>query len=257
MLERIIEIVRAAGALVRSPAEVEVTQKSNFADFVTDRDRAVQNFLIAEFKKLLPEAGFLGEEDKVADLNKEYVFVIDPIDGTANFVVGYNASGISVALAKNGEVFIGVVYNPYLDEMFSAEKGKGAYLNGNPIHVTEMPLRNSLIAVGMSPYNREKTDLTFTLLRGVYEIAADIRRGGSAALDACNVAAGRCALMFELGLHAWDFYAARLIVEEAGGVFAYIDSKEHTPLDVCPVAMGTKEALDKFMNIYINSGYEC
>ena len=257
MLERIIAIVKEAGALVKSPAAVEVSQKSNFADFVTDRDLAVQNFLIKEFKELLPEAGFLGEEDKVADLNKEYVFVIDPIDGTANFVVGYNASGISVALAKNGEVFIGVVYNPYLDEMFAAEKGKGAYLNGKPIHVTQMPLKNSLIAVGMSPYNREKTDLTFALLRGVYEFGADIRRGGSAALDACNVAAGRCALMFELGLHAWDFYAAKLIVEEAGGYFTYVDEKEHTPLEVCPVAMGTKEALDKFMEIYKSFGQEC
>ena len=257
MLERIIEIVRAAGELVKSPVSVEVKQKSNFADFVTDRDLAVQKFLINEFKKLLPDAGFLGEEDKVADLNKEYVFVIDPIDGTANFVVGYNASGISVALAKNGEVFIGVVYNPYLDEMFAAEKGMGAYLNGNPIHVTEMPLRNSLIAVGMSPYNREKTDLTFKLLRGVYDIGADIRRGGSAALDACNVAAGRCALMFELGLRAWDFYASRLIVEEAGGNFAYIDGKEHAVLDICPIVMGTKEALDKFLEIYKNSECEC
>ena len=257
MLNRIVEIVYRAGELVRSPMDFEVSQKSNFADFVTDRDLAVQRFLIGEFKKLLPEAGFLGEEDKVADLNKEYVFVIDPIDGTANFVVGYRASGISVALTKNGESFIGVVYNPYLDEMFAAEKGKGAFLNGKPISVTKMPLRQSLIAVGMSPYNREKADLTFTLLRKIFEVSADIRRGGSAALDACNVAAGRCALMFELGLHAWDFYAARLIVEEAGGCFAYVDGKEHTPLDTCPVVMGTREALDKFIEIYKSSGYEC
>ena len=257
MLQKIIEIVKEAGKLVKSPAPLEVSQKSNFADFITDRDLSVQNFLIGEFKKLIDGAGFLGEEDKVADLNKEYVFIIDPIDGTANFVMGYNASGISVALARNGEVIMGVVYNPYLDEMFSAEKGRGAWLNGNPIRVTDLPLRNSLIAVGTSPYNREKAELTFSLLRRIYDVSADIRRGGSAALDACNVAAGRCALMFELGLHAWDFYAARLIVEEAGGIFAYVDGKEHTPLDICPVVMGTKEALDKFMEIYKSSGYEC
>lgn len=250
MLSKIIDIVREAGNIVKAPASFEVSQKSNFADFVTDRDLATQKFLIEKFKDLISDAGFLGEEEGVADLDKEYVFVIDPIDGTANFVAGYRESVISVALMKDGEVKWGVVYNPYSDELFSAERGVGAWLNGEPIHVTKTPLRNSLVAVGMAPYNRERTDITFKILRGVYEVSADIRRGGSAAHDACRVAVGRCALMFEMGLHAWDFYAARLIVEEAGGVFAYVDGKEYGPLDTCPVVMGTKEAVTEFARIY-------
>jgi myo-inositol-1(or 4)-monophosphatase len=250
MLQKIIDIVKEAGKLVAAPAAFEVSQKSNFADFVTDRDVATQKFLIEKFKGLIPDAGFLGEEEGVAELEREYVFVIDPIDGTANFVAGYRESVISVALMQNGEVRWGVVYNPYSDEIFYAEKGKGAYLNGKPAKVSEVPLRNSLVAVGMAPYNRERTDLTFKTIRGIYDVCADIRRGGSAAHDACRVAVGRCALMFEMGLHAWDFYAARLIVEEAGGVFAYVDGKEYTPLDTCPVVMGTKEAVEKFKEIY-------
>ena len=123
------------------------------------------------------------------------------------------------------------------------------YLNGSPAKVSDKPLRNSLVAVGMAPYNRERTDLTFKTLRAIYDVCADIRRGGSAAHDACRVSVGRCALMFEMGLHAWDFYAARLIVEEAGGVFAYVDGKEYTPLDTCPVVMGTKEAVEKFFEV--------
>ena len=256
MLQRITEIVREAGSLVRAPQSFKVSQKSNFADFVTERDLAVQELLVSRFKEWMPEAGFLCEEAGLVVLDREYVFVIDPIDGTANFVAGYRESGVSVALMKNGEVKWGVVYNPYADEMFSAEKGKGAFLNGEPISVTSAPLRNSLIAVGMSPYNREKSDLTFDLLRGVFEVSADIRRGGSAALDACRVAAGRCALMFELGLHAWDFYASRLIVEEAGGVFSYVDGKDYSYTDICPVVMGTKEAVGKFLEIYTNATSE-
>ena len=250
MLQKIIDIVSRAGLIVTEAEGFKVSQKSNFADFVTDKDLAVQNFLIDEFKNLIPDAGFFGEEEGAVSLEHEYVFVIDPIDGTANFVVGYRESVISVALMRNGEVILGVVYNPYSKEMFCAEKGKGAYLNGDSIRVTEAPLKNSLISVGMSPYNREKSDLTFTLLRGIFDICADIRRGGSAAFDACRVAVGRCALMFELGLHAWDFYAARLIVEEAGGAFAYVDGKEYSPVDVCPVVMGTGEAVSEFLKIY-------
>ena len=122
MLQKIIDIVREAGKLVAAPAAFEVSQKSNFADFVTDRDVATQKFLIEKFKGLIPDAGFLGEEEGVAELEREYVFVIDPIDGTANFVAGYRESVISVALMQNGEVRWGVVYNPYSDEIFYAEK---------------------------------------------------------------------------------------------------------------------------------------
>ena len=138
MLEEIISIVRRAGGIVRGAHDVErvTSEKSCSEDLVTEYDTGVQAFLRKELLALLPEADFFGEEGEHQTMTKRWTFIVDPIDGTVNFVRGLRYSNVSVALAEGGVVQYGVVYNPYADELFSAARGGGAFLNGRPIRVT-------------------------------------------------------------------------------------------------------------------------
>ena len=202
--------------------------KSGVADLVTEYDKNIQAKLEDGLKKILPEAKFIGEEGSSDRLSDEgYEFVVDPIDGTTNFIKDFHVSAISVALLKGKEAVAGVVYNPYLDEMFCAIKGQGAFLNGKKISVSNQPLDKALVLFGSSPYNKELFPKTMEILTEYFHKALDIRRCGSAALDLCYVACGRAELYFELIVSPWDFAAGKLIVEEAGGV---VTSLEGEPL---------------------------
>ena len=200
--------------------------KSGVADLVTEYDKGVQEKLEEGLKKILPEAKFIGEEGSHDELDDDgYAFIVDPIDGTTNFVKDYHMSAISVALLKGKEAVAGVVYNPYLDEIFSAIKGQGAFCNGKRMSVSSHPLSNALVLFGSSPYDKELFSKTLEVLSDYFYKALDIRRSGSAALDLCNVAAGRAELFFELQVSPWDFAAGKLLVEEAGGVVTSLDGK--------------------------------
>ena len=200
--------------------------KSGVADLVTEYDKKVQELLEIGLKKILPEAKFIGEEGSSDELSDEgYAFIVDPIDGTTNFVKDYHISAISVALLKGREVVAGVVYNPYLDETFSAIKGRGAYLNGRKISVSSQPLDKALVLFGTAPYDKHLFKETLEILSDYFYKALDVRRCGSAALDLCSVACGRAELYFELVVSPWDFAAGKLLVEEAGGVVTTLDGK--------------------------------
>ena len=223
LLTQIQEIVREAGKIMLDAdlTEGDVSSKEGRANLVTRYDVKVQEFLFRRLAEVLPEAVFIGEEQEISQqLGDGYSFIIDPIDGTTNFVCGCGFSCISVALLWQRRTILGVIYNPYSGEMFWAEQGKGAFLNGKPIHVSERPLSEGIAVLGTSPYYTDKTDATFSLMRKVFDHALDIRRSGSAALDLCYVAAGRCSIFFEYLLSPWDFAAGSLIVTEAGGVFS-------------------------------------
>ena len=219
MINKIIETVKNAGKIVLSAHNQEsaVTAKEGKKNFVTKYDVAVQNFLFEELGKAFPEAEFVGEEGENKFAGNGLRFIIDPIDGTTNFMQDYRCSCISVALCKENDVIAGVVYNPYTDELFSAEKGGGAYLNGKKIRVSDRPLSDGLALFGTSPYHPENTDATFSLLRKVFDFSRDIRRSGSAAYDICMIACGRCEVFFEKSLQPWDIAAGTLILNEAGG----------------------------------------
>lgn len=237
MLNKIIKTVKEAGKIVLSAHNQEsaVTAKEGKKNFVTKYDVAVQDFLFGELGKAFPEAEFVGEEGENNIESKALRFIIDPIDGTTNFMQDYRCSCISVALCKENDVIAGIVYNPYNDELFSAEKGKGAYLNGKKIAVSDRPLSDGLALFGTSPYHPENTDETFALLRKVFDISRDIRRSGSAAYDICMIACGRCEVFFEKELQPWDIAAGTLILKEAGGVaysFEGNDINFSTPNDV-------------------------
>lgn len=246
MLQKIVDTVKEAGELIRRVSRgCEKEEKGSPANLVTEYDRAVQKFLMEELGKEFPHARFVGEEEEEHRFcNEGQLFIIDPIDGTANFVHGFGMSAISVALLENGRAVCGVVYNPYTDEMYSAELGGGAYLNGERMHVSSRSLCEGLLIFGSSPYNEELQDLTFTLLRRLMKEMADIRRLGSAALDLCHLAAGRADAFFEAVLRPWDYAAGALILQEAGGRIT--DRKgEPLPYDRSSfVVAGTPETFD-------------
>ena len=201
-----------------------IKDKAGKANFVTAYDCKIQEMLQIKLAQILPEAEFLGEEEDCRINRKaEYIFVVDPIDGTTNFIKDYHMSCVSIGLIRNGKRYLGVVYNPYLDETFSAISGEGAYMNGNAIHVSSDDLENGVVLFGSSPYNTELAKASFELAYEYFQKCLDIRRSGSAALDLCSIASGRAELYFELILSPWDFAAGALIVEEAGGIVTTVE----------------------------------
>lgn len=238
LVEKIADAVRECGKImldaVRTADMVET--KEEHANFVTVYDKKVQETLRKKLLEILPEAVFVGEEDDVhASIKKGFAFIVDPIDGTTNFIKDYHVSAISAGLTKDGEKYIGVVYNPYLDEMFTAERGKGAFLNGRPIHVSRNPLSEGIVLFGTAPYYEELSKKSFQMAYAYFKKALDVRRSGSAAIDLCSIAAGRAELYFELRLSPWDFAAGALIVEEAGGVVTTVEGGAVTLGQKCSV----------------------
>lgn len=231
MLNKIIRVVRDAGEMIRCAHDIadDITEKSSHIDVVTKYDTAVQEFLHRELLKLMPQAGFLGEEGAHEETTSEWTFIVDPIDGTANFVRNFGHSNISVALAKNGVSEYGVVYNPFRDELFAAQRGKGATLNGRPIRVSDADASHAIVLCGSTAYDRELTDRHFAMMRALYDRTGDFRRLGAAALDLCYLAAGRGEVFFECRLRPWDIAAGSLILTEAGGKVTQLDG---TPLNV-------------------------
>ncbi len=191
----------------------------------------------------MPDAHFIGEEDAVQKFSPEgKFFIVDPIDGTTNFIKDYHMSCISVALVVDGVAELGVVYNPYSDEMFYAQRGQGAFCNGMRLHVSNEPLENGIVVFGTAPYHEEFGKKTFKLAHAYFKKALDVRRSGSAALDLCAIAAGRAELFFELILAPWDYAAGGLIVEEAGGVITDSDGEKIVYDRLCSIIARNKIA---------------
>ena len=230
MLDRLIAVVRRAGDMIRDAHDIEkdTREKNGAADLVTKYDVAVQAFLQKELLALVPEADFLGEEGEHETLDKPWVFVVDPIDGTTNFVRHMHHSNIAVALVHEGCVAYGVVYNPFTEEMFAARRGGGAFLNGRPIHVSDRDMSHAITMCGSTIYDRRFTDRSFSLMRRLYDLGLDFRRFGSAELDVCYVACGRAEVFFECRLSPWDYAAGSLILTEAGGKITRLDG---SPID--------------------------
>ncbi len=231
------QIIRRASNIMQSGiSSVDIYIKGR-ADFVTQKDLEVQNYIFTELNKLYPHIGFIGEEEGKNISNESGLqWILDPIDGTTNYIYGYNMSAISLALKDNDKIVFGVVYNPFTNEMFKAIKGKGAYLNDESIKVSNTDtLANALVAVGTSPYYKNLAVEVFDKMRRIFEESLDIRRSGSAALDLAYVASGRQDAYFEYNLKPWDYAAGCLILEEAGGIVKDIDGKELSYEDIIGV----------------------
>ena len=224
VLAAIVAAEREAAELVMHAHGILAECKSGHRDVVTEYDRRVQELLVERLGAACPGARFFCEEnDRHDDLHAEHLFIIDPIDGTMNFVRGMNHSCLSVAYRHFGVAEAAAVYNPYVDEMFTAVNGGGAFLNGRALHASDAPLSESIVCCGTAPYREELTAETFRIMELAYRASLDIRRQGSAELDLCSVAAGRAGAYFELSLSLWDYAAGWLIVKEAGGVCTRLD----------------------------------
>lgn len=231
---RVETLVRESGRFMLTAHDIEkqegnIKEKSGDADFVTVFDEGVQNRLIKGLLEIFPDAHFFAEEkDNFAEDTKEGLcFVIDPIDGTTNFIHALGASSISVAALCDGVLVFGLVYDPYRDELFYASKGQGAFCNGERIHVSERTLANSVVAFGTTPYKKkEYADKGFTIAKNIFCNCADIRRSGSAAIDLADVACGRLDAFFECILSPWDYAAGAIIVTEAGGTITDFNENE-------------------------------
>lgn len=222
LYQEIEKIVHGCGAIMLSASHVDqkMRQKSGRGNFVTEYDSRIQAVLEERLLELVPGAAFLGEEDQMdhTDISQGYAFIVDPIDGTANFARGFCTSCISVALALDGCPILGMVYDPYREETYHALKGQGAYLNGERISASRRTLAEGLILFGTAPYQEELTRRSFEVAYRYMSRAEDLRRSGSAALDLCAIACGKAEFFFELSLCPWDYAAGALIVEEAGGI---------------------------------------
>lgn len=242
MYEIIETIVRRAGEIVLRAKHIDesVQEKSSHCDLVTKYDGMVQEYLHRELLSAFPEAGFYGEEEEVHDIaGKAAYFIVDPIDGTMNFVRHARHSCISVGLMKDGRMEYGAVYQPYTDEMFTAQRGKGAFLNGRPLKMRDVPLSESIAMFGSAIYYRDTIPATARLMQEALPLVLDFRRSGSAALDICYIAAGRADVFFEACIRPWDYAAATLIAQEAGAVVSALDGTPLRYMDRCSVAVGS------------------
>lgn len=254
---KVIEIVKEAVLLVKN-ATFAVIKKENEENIVTSSDLLVQSFLIEKLTKLIPDSGLLCEENKLENINNEYVWVIDPIDGTTNYSRGIKDSAISVALVHNKEVVLGVVANIFIDEIFSATKGYKARLNNKEIKVSNRPFKDGILCTAMSLYRKDLAKLCNDVIYEAYLKCNDFRRFGSCALELCYLATGRCDLYFEIRVFPWDYLAAYLILKEAGGVLTGYDSKtliydETTPL-IGANNLTNHNQLVEIVNKYIKQG---
>lgn len=217
-LKEILQIVKQTDEIFFNENLRSNVMVKGDCDFVTKADLDISEFLKNKLKDLYPEIGFISEEEKMTvQLNNSY-WILDPIDGTTNFMHRMSICGVSLALYQNGEVVMGVVYAPYLNELFWAQKGSGAYLNGEKIYCSKnKTLGQSLCAFEYNAYYKNEYNSAFTQAYKIYNSFQDIRTLGSATMQLVYVACGRLDAFLGRFLKPWDYAASWVIITEAGG----------------------------------------
>ncbi|MBV8072022.1 MAG: inositol monophosphatase [Acidobacteriaceae bacterium] len=227
-LDAAIEIAREAGQLLLAHRGVAFELKGDY-DLVTAADRASEKLIMERLTQRFPQHGIVAEEGGRAEMQAELRWYVDPLDGTTNFAHGFPMWNVTLALAKRNEVIAGVVYDPLNRELFTAERGAGARLNGAPIRVsTAETLNDALLATGF-PSRRRHQNVNIHFYYQLAMLSHGVRRGGSAAIDLAYTAAGRLEAFWEFGLNPWDMAAGTLLVEEAGG---RVSGMRGEPLDL-------------------------
>ncbi len=246
--EKIIEIVKNTKSLFMNREQSSKIREKGLADFVTQVDIQVQEQVKAALYELYPMIQFMGEEKDNSEIDfTKSVWILDPVDGTTNLIHDFRNSTLSLALCEDSVLTFGIVYHPYSDELFMAKRGKGAWCNGKPIHVSQAEtMSKSLISIGTSPYYKELAEENFDLFRKIFMESEDIRRLGSAALELAYVACGRIEAYFERNLKPWDYAAGVLLIEEAGGT---VTDYRGEPVDVTKPAniVGSNGVIGKIL----------
>jgi myo-inositol-1(or 4)-monophosphatase len=248
---------REAGNIIRNEvakfdiSKAEVKGLNNFVSYV---DKSAEQMIVKHLRMLIPDAGFSTEEGTATSEGKRYLWVIDPLDGTTNFMHGCPPFAVSIGLKEYGDEVAGVVYEITADEMFVAWKNGGARLNGKPIHVSEATkLAESLVATGFPYSDFSRLDNYIGLFTWFLKNSHGVRRLGSAATDIAYIACGRFEAFYEYGLHPWDIAAATIILREAGGKISDFSGNEKnlTGSEVIaasgPVYLEILEIVNKFM----------
>lgn len=221
LTSQVIALTKEVGGFIRQESLIfdrEHIEYKGLNDLVSYVDKTAEKQLVEGLSRLLPEAGFITEEKTRITTGETYDWIIDPLDGTTNFIHGIPTFSISIALQRNNELILGVVYEINRDECFSAWENGGAFLNDNPIHVSKAPkLENTLLATGFPYYDFEKQEPYLKVFRELMQSCHGLRRIGSAAVDLAYVACGRFDGYFEYNLNSWDVAAGIVLVREAGG----------------------------------------
>ena len=232
MQKKLIQIIKKAGKILKKGyySNKDVTFKAK-KDLVTKYDVAVENYLKEKFTKKFKEFNIIAEESDNANVEFNNSIIIDPIDGTTNFVNGVPHTAISVGVYKNKKPYLAIVYNPILDELYEAKIGKGAFLNGKELKVSdETELQKALLATGF-PYtsgsNEDDLNDVVKKIKDILPLCQDLRRLGSASIDLCLVARGTFEGYYEMNLKPWDVSAGVLILSEAGGKITNINGDEY------------------------------
>ena len=222
LLEVATRAARAGGEILegywRSLPRGSISEKQKH-DFVTHADQESEEAIVSRIRESFPDDGFLGEEGgRRGSGDEARTWIIDPLDGTTNFIAGFPFWCVSVGVRERGEIVAGVVWDPLRRELYSAERGAGAFRNGERLRVTGRPgLEGAFLSTGFPFRSKDRLDLYLALFRDLFQHARAIRRAGSAALDLANVAAGVFDGFFEFRLSVWDIAAGALLIEEAGG----------------------------------------
>ncbi len=199
-----------------SKADIDFKQTS---DYVTRADKESEETIIKIIREKFHDHLFLTEESIKESETDEYRWIIDPLDGTTNYIHSYPVFSVSISLEYKREIILGVIYDPLKNELFTSVKGKGAFLNGQIIKTSEVrELKDSLITTGFPFRNKTIIDEYLKLFKNLFVKVSDLRRAGSAALDLAYLACGRCDGFFEIGLSPWDMAAGSIIIKEAGGI---------------------------------------
>src|SRR3954467_8595314 len=218
-VEAAADIAHEAGSLLRHYFErgVGFEMKGDF-DLVTEADRASEKLVVQRLTSQFPGHGIVAEEGGGHASASEYRWYVDPLDGTTNFAHSYPVWNVTLALEKAGELIAGIIFNPNRDELFTAERGAGAFMNGRRMCVSAAArVADSLVSTGFPNHNRA-TNPNIHFFHELAMSAHGVRRGGSAAIDLAYVAGGRLDAFWEIGLNPWDMAAGILLVEEAGGI---------------------------------------
>lgn len=227
-VETAATIAREAGALLNDFAQRRIgfELKGDF-DLVTEADRSTERLVVQRLKEHFPDHDIVAEEGGGHQTGAPYRWYVDPLDGTTNFAHSFPIYNTTLALEHHGETIAGVVFDPTRDEMFAAEKGAGARLNGQPIHVSKATrLEDSLVATGF-PSRKRHLNVNIHFYHQLAMSTHGVRRGGSAAIDLAYVACGRLEAFWEFGLNPWDLAAGRLLVSEAGGTVSDMKGQPH------------------------------
>jgi len=217
--DKAIGAVLDSGRFMKDSSFRNTAIKKGDKDFVTACDIAIQKKIAADLKHYYPDIPLIAEEKENEGIYADIVFILDPLDGTTNFMHGYEPSCISLGCVYKDEPVFGIVHDPLLNNTYIGEKKKGASLNGQPIKVSDtFNIGEALIACETSPYEMEGADMHFDKLKKVFLASMDIRISGSAALDICYVAQGKADAFLTRNLKPWDYCAATCILNEAGGI---------------------------------------